>query len=79
MIEGVDYFVRLVKFPNASTPGQVWLNEDGTFDIYIDERLDYIRRLCVIEHELRHVERGHFWSLLDIESIEREADGGGAA
>ena len=75
MIEGVDYFVRLVRFPNTSTPGQVWLNDDGTFDIYLDERLTDEERERVFLHELRHIERDHFYSSLNIRDIEREADG----
>lgn len=75
MTEGVDYFVRLVRYPNNSTPGQVWQNDDDTFDIYIDERLSDADRATVLAHELRHIERGHFGSLLPIRAIECEADG----
>lgn len=75
MIEGIDYFIRLVRFPNFSTPGQLWLNEDGTFDIYIDERLSIEARRRVLRHELSHIEHDHFWSLNSIRAIEREAEG----
>ncbi len=74
MIEGVDYFVRLVRFPNRSTPGQIWLNADGTYDIYIDERLTNEQRVEALTHELRHLAADHFTSPLDIKSVEREAD-----
>ncbi len=74
MIEGVDYFVRLVRFPNRSTPGQIWLNADGTYDIYIDERLTNEQRVEALTHELRHLAADRFYSLLDIKSVEREAD-----
>ena len=74
MIEGVDYFVRLVRFPNRSTPGQIWLNADGTYDIYIDERLTSEQRVDALSHELRHLAADHFTSPLDIKSVEREAD-----
>ena len=75
MIEGVDYFIRLVRFPNRSTPGQVWPNDDGTFDIYVDERLPDDERRRTVEHELIHIREGHFWSPLSIRNCEREADG----
>ena len=73
MIEGIDYFVRMVRFPNNSTPGQIWLNEDGTFDIYLDERLSDDERVRVFLHELGHIECNHFWSQKNILEIEREA------
>jgi len=73
MIEGVDYFIRLVRFPTPATHGQVWLNEDGTFDIYLDERLTIEQRYLALAHELRHIYGDHFTSPLDIVTIEREA------
>lgn len=76
MIEGVDYFVRFVRFPNRSTPGQVWLNEDGTFDIYIDERLSEEESVIVFIHELQHLQLDHFYCPLDIRTVELQADRG---
>ena len=73
MIEGVDYYIRFVRFPNRSTPGQVWLNDDGSYDIYIDERLSKEESVLVFIHELKHISADHFNCTQDIRSIEQEA------
>lgn len=36
MIENVNYFVRVVQFPNGANRGAVYLNEDETFEIYLN-------------------------------------------
>lgn len=72
LIEGIDYFIRVVRFPNRSTPAQVWVNDDGTFDIYVDELA--ADKDAAIEHEIQHILRGHFYDdITPIKEIEREA------
>ena len=76
MIEGVDYFLRFVRFPNYANRGAVIPNDDGTYDIYVNTRYypdtDWVRR--VVDHEIRHVILGHFEALdRGIEELEKEA------
>lgn len=59
LIENVDYFVRVVHFPNRSTPAQVWVNDDGTFDIYVDDLAADID--AAVAHELTHIRNDHFY------------------
>lgn len=71
----IDYYVRFVPFP-ASVEGAVVPNDDGSFDIYINEALSAERREQTLQHELTHLRREHFYLDIPIERIERQADGG---
>lgn len=75
LIEGADYFVRLVPFPPGPIDGAVTPNDDGTFSIYIDSNADDAHRMAALEHELEHIRRDHFYDDdVPVEIIELEAD-----
>ena len=65
----VDAYVYRLKLPvkEAITP-----NDDGTYTIYIDNRLDDEHARRVYRHALRHIEMNHF-ELEDVQRAEREA------
>lgn len=70
-----DYFVRLADLP-AKVEGVTIPNDDGTFDIYINAIFCEEKQQEILEHELRHIRRDHFYNdILPIQEIEREADG----
>ena len=72
LIENVDYYVRVVHFPNRSTPAQVWVNDDGTFDIYVDDLAADIN--AAVAHELTHIGNGHFYDdIRPVANLEEEA------
>ena len=73
LIEGIDYFVRVVQFPNAANKGAVYLNDDGTYDIYLNSRFTDLTQ--GYEHEVRHLLLNHFGQEKPIKHIEKEADG----
>lgn len=75
MIEGVDYFVYYVQFPNFANPSSVTPNDDGTYTIYLNTRYPNFFLQIQLEHELRHIEGGHFGSAMPITLIELQADG----
>lgn len=75
LLENVDYFVHLVPFPPGRIDGAVMPNDDGTFSIYIDANADDPHRRAALEHELRHIEKDHFYCDKPLEVIEAEADG----
>lgn len=76
LLEGVDYFLRFVRFPNRANAGAVIPNDDGTYDIYINTQWwpdeEWVR--AVLMHEINHIILGHF-DVLDkaIGEIEKEA------
>ena len=75
MIEGVDYFVHRVRFPNWANPAMTFPNDDGTYDIYLNTRYDDARLAEELEHELRHIKDEHFYVDIPVERAEAQADG----
>lgn len=73
LIENVDYFVRVVEFPNAANRAAVYTNDDGTYDIYLNSR--YPDLIEGYEHEVRHLLLDHFDTSKPISRVEKEADG----
>lgn len=70
----IDYFVREIVLP-LSVEGVTLPNADGSFDIYINSLLSPSRRSEVLEHELNHISRDHFYLEMPITLMERQADG----
>lgn len=70
-----DYYIRRLRFPNRSVKAATFPNDDGTFDIYLNTLYPEGELRGALEHELRHIELGHFYSDKSIRRKEREADG----
>lgn len=70
-----DYYIRRLDFPNRSVKAATFPNDDGTFDIYLNTLYPESELRPALEHELRHIELGHFYSDKSILQKEREADG----
>lgn len=70
-----DYYIRRLPFPNRSVKAVTFPNDDGTFDIYLNTLYPEGELRSALEHELRHIELGHFYSDKSILQKEREADG----
>ena len=71
-VEGVDYWVYLVEFPNMASPSVAVSNGDGTFSIYVNSRFSPERRAEGLRHELEHLAGEHFYRD-DVELCELEA------
>ena len=69
-----DYYLRLVELPRK-VEGVTVPNDDGSFDIYINSLLSPQRRREVLEHELAHIRREHFYLDMPISLMERQAEG----
>lgn len=65
-------FVRLVTFP-VSVRAVTIPNDDGTFDIYINDVLPEELRQAALEHELKHIRKDHFYDCNPVWINEREA------
>ena len=75
-IEGVDYWVRLVEFPNTASPSVAVSNGDGTFTIYVNSRCSPGQRERGLRHELEHLAGEHFYrDDQPVSELERAADG----
>lgn len=71
LIEGADYFVRVVDFPaGCGCDGAVTPNEDFTYSIYLDARTTAENRRRACQHELEHIEGDDFYNGKDIREVE---------
>lgn len=69
LIEGADYFVRKVNIP-TNNGALVALNEDGTYSVYINDRLDPKRQKRAMRHEYNHMANDDLYSDKPIEEVE---------
>jgi hypothetical protein len=68
-----DYFVRYITLP-PKVPAAVVCNNDGTFDIYINELLSDAQREKALKHEIDHIKEDHFYSDQPIGELEAHAN-----
>lgn len=69
-IEGQDYVVRLVPFPNCSVDGAIMKGEDGLDYIYINNKVCPERQRIALQHELEHLVNDDLYSEDSSEDIE---------
>lgn len=74
LIEGCDYFVRVVDFPICSCGGSVTPNDDGTYSVYINARLSRQQNMDSMAHERSHMDHGDFWRDNPVLEMETEAE-----
>ena len=68
------WFVRRIPLP-ATVEGVTIPNDDGAFDIYINESLPPERHEDARRHELRHITKDHLYGdISPVEQLERKAD-----
>lgn len=65
-----DFIVREVPFPYC-VKSVVTPNNDGSFSIYINEKLSPDQKRKALEHEEDHILNDDFYNDLTIEEIER--------
>ena len=63
---GIDYFVRYIDFKTYKVGGASTLNDDGTYNIYINSRLSVKKQWEAFIHELVHCEAGHLDEYKDL-------------
>ena len=74
-IEGIDYWIRFIEFPNMASESVVASHGDGTFTIYINTLFPPDVQQDRLRHELEHIEDDHFFrDDLSIVQIEHQAD-----
>ena len=71
MIEGIDFFVRLVDFPiGCACNGMVLLNDDGTYSVYINARASEAQKKKAMRHEYDHMANDDLYGDKDIRDVE---------
>ena len=72
LIEGADYFVRLVPFPpNTSFHACVLLNSDATYTVLLDSNIPSEAQKKAMRHEYDHMANDDMYGDKDIREIER--------
>ena len=72
LIEGADYFVRVIPFPkNVKNNGMTLLNDDSTFSVYLDANCGHRAKKKAMRHELRHMTEDDMFGDKDIRTIEK--------
>lgn len=69
VIEGADYFVRVVDLP-PSVNGACTPNDDGTYSVYINGRNSAQKQKKSLAHEVKHITGEDFYNGKCIEDIE---------
>ena len=71
MIEGADYFVRVIDFPKGvNRVGFVLLNSDGTYSVYINAKASEAQKKKAMRHEYAHMANDDLYGCKDITTIE---------
>ena len=69
-----EFYLRLVRLP-LHVEAAVLPNDDGTFDIYVNESLPEEQRRRAFDHEVRHIRLDHLYRCDPVALGELEADG----
>ena len=71
LIEGSDYCIFVVDFPDSTIGGAVIPNDDGTFSVYINSRRSFEAQVASLYHELAHISGNDFYNGLSIGEVEQ--------
>lgn len=72
---GADYFVYYEDLPRT-VRGVVTPNDDATFSVYINKKLDEASQRKALAHEVHHIENDDFYNgrpLYEIEGLNETA------
>ena len=70
LIEGSDYCVRVLDFPDATVGGSVVEDSEGFHNVYINAKRSAEAQRESYLHELRHIARDDFHNELPIYEVE---------
>lgn len=70
ILEGADYFIRVVDLP-PRVGGLVSPNPDGTYNLYLDEKQSRLEQIDAYIHEYLHMENDDFYNGKPISEIEK--------
>ena len=69
-VEGQDFTVRVIPFPNCKVDGAIVSDPDGCSCIYINSRVCLSRQMKALRHEIEHLIKGDLYSEEPVEVIE---------
>ena len=64
-----DIIIRYVDMP-TKIHGYTTLDDNGDYNVYINDRLSHDQRQLAYDHEMAHINEGHFYAAVDVQDIE---------
>ena len=74
-LEGQDFAVHVVPFPNCATDGAIMSDPDGFINIYVNSRVSRDRQRKALEHEIVHMVNDDLYSNEEREVLEGRMNG----
>ncbi len=65
--------IRKMDLP-IGVDGITVLDENGDYNVYLNDRLSYDAQAEAFRHEVEHIKQGHFYKNEDIKKIESQAE-----
>lgn len=65
--------IRKINLP-VEVPGITVLDENGDYNVYLNDRLSCEAQADAFRHEVEHIKQGHFYRLEDIMLLEERAE-----
>lgn len=50
------------------------LDENGDYNIYLNDRISYDAQAEAFRHEVEHIRQGHFYTYEDLQVLENQAE-----
>jgi hypothetical protein len=67
--------IRKIDLP-IGINGITVLDENGDYNIYINDKLSNDRQGVAFRHEVEHIKQGHFYTYEDLLALEEQAEYG---
>lgn len=67
-----EIIIRIVPLPEKINAATI-PDENGDYNVYLSSRISEGRRRQALEHELRHIEKEHFYRSASVQEMESEA------
>lgn len=65
--------IRKIDLP-TDVPGITVLDDNGDYNIYLNDRLSCDAQANAFRHEVEHIRQGHFYTYEDIGVLEEQAE-----
>jgi hypothetical protein len=65
--------IRKIDLP-IGVDGITVLDENGDYNVYLNDRLSYDAQAEAFRHEVEHIKQGHFYRYDDIKVLEEKAE-----
>lgn len=65
--------IRKIDLP-VGVGGITVLDENGDYNVYLNDRLSYDAQAEAFRHEVEHIKQGHFYKYEDIKLLEEQAE-----